>query len=112
MEIRVQALPVSLTVPSLSGAKLNTKTIKAVLNAVPLPPLDMALNVQPLSMGVSEYGVRSQETPYEGEYIFTPTQDTQTVPIGGYVATQNITINPIPSNYGLITWNGATLTVS
>lgn len=50
--------------------------------------------------------------PYVGEYEYTPTQQTQTIPIGGYKATQNITINPIPNNYGLITWNGATLTVS
>jgi hypothetical protein len=28
------------------------------------------------------------------------------------VVTRNIVINPIPSNYGLITWNGSTLTVS
>ena len=26
--------------------------------------------------------------------------------------TGNVTINPIPSNYGLITWNGAFITVS
>lgn len=25
---------------------------------------------------------------------------------------QNIVINPIPSNYGLITWNGSVITVS
>lgn len=53
------------------------------------------------------------DTPaYEGAYEFTPTQDTQTVLIEGLRATQDITINPIPSNYGLITWNGSVLTVS
>ena len=50
--------------------------------------------------------------PYTGEYIYTPTRETQTVPIGGMKALQNITINPIPQNYGLITWNGSALTVS
>lgn len=49
---------------------------------------------------------------YEGAYEFTPSDAAQIIPIGGMVATQDITINPIPSNYGLITWNGATLTVS
>ena len=49
---------------------------------------------------------------YEGEYEFTPTQSTQTISIENKMATQDITINPIPSCYGLITWNGATLTVS
>ena len=50
--------------------------------------------------------------PYTGEYEFTPTQQTQTVEIAHKTALADIVINPIPSNYGLITWNGATLTVS
>lgn len=49
---------------------------------------------------------------YNGEYEVTPTTETQTIPIIGLTARRNITINPIPSNYGLITWNGAVLTVS
>lgn len=49
---------------------------------------------------------------YPGPYVYTPTEDTQTVEIKDYKASQDITINPIPSNYGLITWNGTTLTVS
>lgn len=56
----------------------------------------------------SAVGVRE----YTGDYTFTPTQESQTIPIEGLTATQDITINPIPSNYGLITWDGATLTVS
>ena len=49
---------------------------------------------------------------YEGAYEFTPTDEVQTVPIAGKTPAQDIIINPIPSNYGLITWNGSTLTVS
>ena len=49
---------------------------------------------------------------YDGEYEFTPTEDTQTVSIENKMAVQDITINPIPSNYGRITWNGSTITVS
>lgn len=52
------------------------------------------------------------EIPYTGAYSFTPTQSTQTIPINGKTATADITINPIPSNYGLITWDGSTLMVS
>ena len=50
--------------------------------------------------------------PYTGEYEFTPTQQTQTVEIENKMAAANIVINPIPSNWGLITWNGSVLTVS
>ena len=49
---------------------------------------------------------------YEGPYEFTPSGETQTVEISLKTATQDITINPIPSNYGLITWDGSVLTVS
>lgn len=49
---------------------------------------------------------------YTGEYEFTPSSETQEIQIEGEIATQNIIINPIPSNYGLITWNGSVLTVS
>ena len=50
--------------------------------------------------------------PYTGDYTFTPTQYSQTIPILGKTAAMDIVINPIPSNYGLITWDGSTLTVS
>lgn len=52
-------------------------------------------------------------SPYfTGEYVVTPSTDVQTIQIGGKTAKQNIIVNPIPSNYGLITWDGSTLTVS
>lgn len=49
---------------------------------------------------------------YHGQTTFTPTDSTQIVPVAGHRLDRNITINPIPSNYGLITWNGSVLTVS
>ena len=55
----------------------------------------------------------AERTPeYTGAYTFTPSSSEQTLAIAGMKATQNITINPIPDNYGLITWNGSVLTVS
>ena len=50
---------------------------------------------------------------YSGEYTVTPLADVAVVlPTEGLMMSGNVTINPVPSNYGLITWNGATLTVS
>lgn len=49
---------------------------------------------------------------YTGIYEFTPTQETQVIGIKNKQAIADIVINPIPNNYGLITWNGSTLTVS
>ncbi len=49
---------------------------------------------------------------YEGPYEFIPTEETQTVECENMLTTENIVINPIPNNYGLITWNGSIITVS
>lgn len=49
---------------------------------------------------------------YDGATEVTPTQETQTLETQGFRLLENIVINPIPSNYGLITWNGSVLTVS
>ena len=53
-----------------------------------------------------------QTNPFQGSYEYTPTAQTQTIAIEGLRALHDITINPIPQNYGLITWNGAFLTIS
>ena len=50
--------------------------------------------------------------PYTGPYTVTPTQSTQTLSTTGKRMTGNVTISPIPSNYGLITWDGSVLNVS
>lgn len=49
---------------------------------------------------------------YEGPYNVTPNARKQTLSTEGFVMTEDVVIDPIPSNYGLITWNGTTLTVS
>ena len=49
---------------------------------------------------------------YEGPYEITPTEEAQTLPTAGTKLTDNITVNPIPNNYGLITWNGSFIRVS
>lgn len=49
---------------------------------------------------------------YRGPYIATASAETQVLQTKDLLLSGNITINPIPSNYGLITWDGATLTVS
>jgi len=57
--------------------------------------------------------VIGQDLPtYTGVTEVTPTTAEQVLDTSNKVVARNIVINPIPSNYGLITWNGATLTVS
>ncbi len=49
---------------------------------------------------------------YTGEYEITPAAEAQVIPIAGLAAERDITVKPIPSNWGRISWDGATLTVS
>ena len=49
---------------------------------------------------------------YDGITEITPSRDTQILQTSNKTLTRNIVVNPIPSNYGLITWNGSVLTVS
>ena len=50
----------------------------------------------------------SEYPDYDGEYEFTP----QTLDSTDKVMRHNVVINPIPSNYGLITWNGSGIKIS
>lgn len=53
------------------------------------------------------------DTPtYTGDYEVTPSDEVQTLYTAGKRMTNDVTIHPIPSNYGRIEYNGAVLTVS
>lgn len=62
----------------------------------------------------SEYiPVRVSDAPaYDGPYEVSAASWAQVLPTAGHVMTGNLTVRPVPSNYGLISWDGSTLTVS
>lgn len=49
---------------------------------------------------------------YHGVYEVTPSPETQILGTQGKLLEEDVVVNPIPSNYGLITWNGVVITVS
>lgn len=49
---------------------------------------------------------------YQGPYTITPTDSEQVFNAIGTVMNAVITVEPIPSNWGLITWDGTVITVS
>ncbi len=53
-----------------------------------------------------------QPETYTGAYEITPSKYKQVLNTENLLLTDNITVKPIPSNYGLITWNGSILKVS
>lgn len=79
-------------------------------------PQSVSVSVNAESMGVTICDPVVKEyvdvQTYTGEYEVTPSADTQTLDTTGLRMTRPVVVNPIPQNYGLITWNGAFLTVS
>ena len=49
---------------------------------------------------------------YHGETEIVPSNIVQIIECGGLVVPSDIIVDAIPSNYGLIEWNGVTLSVS
>lgn len=48
---------------------------------------------------------------YDGDYSATPSEGSQTIPTALKLMAHDFVIQPIPSNYGRISWNGSTLSV-
>lgn len=59
---------------------------------------------------ITEYSGSYEE--YHGATDITPTEEVQTLLTNGDLMTSNIIIEPIPTNYGLITWDGTKIIVS
>lgn len=79
-------------------------------------PQTVSVSVNPATMGVSFGNPIARDfverDPYMGSYTVTPSAEAQILETNNLRMTDNITVNPVPSNYGLITWNGSFLTVS
>ena len=80
-------------------------------------PQKLTVLFNPTQFGVSTLPTQItrdlvERTPYTGEYTVTPSSEAQVLDTNGLRMTDNVTINPIPNNYGLITWNGSIITVS
>lgn len=54
----------------------------------------------------------SDKDTWKGTYTFIPTQYEQRVPVSGLVMENDIIIEKIPDNYGLITYNGSKIRIS
>ena len=67
---------------------------------------------QAVTLGVSSAVRPIAAQHYTGTTTVTPSAVTQTLPVAGLLMEADVVVAPIPQNYGLITWNGSTLTVS
>lgn len=92
------------------------------MNIPYMVPLAVSTDGVAVSLGVQEpqnvaldmtVGVYAQiGEHYHGSYEVTPSSEAQVLDTNTLILDGNITIDPIPSNYGLISWDGSTITVS
>lgn len=80
------------------------------------PPQPVKVKVNPATMGIGlgtpiarDYVERD---PYTGDYTVTPSAEEQVLHTQHLRMTDDIVVEAIPQNYGLITWNGSVITVS
>lgn len=52
-----------------------------------------------------------ERDPYTGDYTVTPTEEAQTLATNGLRMTNDVTIEPVPQNYGRLTYSGGILRV-
>lgn len=89
-----------------------------MIKAVPLivrdvEPVQLQAGIQGgIELTPGDAFIAGQYDPYQGETEFTPGPDPQVVYTRGKVLMSDIVINPIPQQYGLITYNGNVITVS
>lgn len=92
---------------STLGADIQTASLNADINA---PSLSVKFNAPTLNAGTGPQRIGGQA--YAGPYTVTPTTSEQALSTNGKTMTGDVVINPIPSDWGHISWNGAILTVS
>ncbi len=66
----------------------------------------------PVSVQVETNIVTSTTADYDGDYDITPSAIQQVFSTEGKRVLHDFIVEPIPNNYGLITYNGSIITVS
>lgn len=85
------------------------------LQLAEVAPIELEIEQTPcIDYDVGEYlpVVYTDVPTFGGPYEVTPTNQEQVLQTNGKVMSNDVIIGPIPNNYGLITWDGTTLTVS
>ena len=74
--------------------------------------LDVASSVETFALGLATAIQVVTGEHYHGTVEITPSSEEQVIHTEGLFVDDPITIHAIPNNYGLITWDGSSLTVS
>lgn len=77
-------------------------------------PKEVKLSVEdnfPIELDV-DVAFNNKATSYLGPTSFIPTEERQIAHTAGQLIEQDIIVEPIPSNYGKITWDGRRITIT
>ena len=79
-------------------------------------PQKCSISYKPQKVGMTIKGSVVKEyidcEPYEGEYEVMPSQQTVVLATDGKRMLHDVVVNPLPSDWGHIAWDGSVLTVS
>lgn len=78
----------------------------------PSPDLSVETSDDTYPLELTDPYTGGTSPPYIGPYEVVPTQNEQNLQTANKSMSRNVVIAPIPSNYGLITWDGSKLRVS
>lgn len=79
-----------------------------------LEGVHMTVNADSVEIGTkaaAEIRVTASDV-YPGPYTVTPTEEPEILQTRNRLATENVVVDAIPTNYGRLTWTGNILTVS
>ena len=84
--------------------KVNPIDPKAKISVRPI------VGRETVKLSVPEHSVILADL-YSGPYEITPSDETQILSTKKFQMEKDVVINPIPSNYGKIIWDGATMKI-
>lgn len=102
-----QLIPLTYSIPALSIiTSVSLSEDQTIL------PMDIQQDQDLISLGLATpVQIHSDGQYFDGSYEYIPSDESQTISISHLTARQNIIIEPIPSNYGKIIYNGSFIRV-
>ena len=90
------------------GVNIGTNNVMPDIN-----PAELKVSFTPPALAAGSSGTQIvHDASYEGSYEVTPSAQTQIIHTKGKRMTDDVVVNPIPSNWGLMTHDGSIITVS
>jgi len=88
------------------NVKESAKVMVSVKTQIPSSVGIAKPSVSTVTDGGTQITITSDTDPYTGSYVVTPSENQQVLNTANLRMASNVTINPIPSNYGRVIYDG------